>query len=357
MTYDDLRAASLRAWLLTLAAEYEAVRTQAAPALDGLTWPSFEISERLERTLGHWDAGRRCIGFSMRLIREGSWDDIVATLKHEIAHQVVHELFGETGAAEHGPAFTEACRRLGIPATATRRLSDSAAGGPPILRRIEKLLALGQSANRHEAERALAKAQELMLKHNVSEPPAERPGYSLCIVGPAYRRTPSHIWWITRILADFYFVQFISRVHREADGRSCSVLELYGRSDNLPMAEYVFYFLLHEGDRCWRRYAAGCRPSRGSGPRLSFLKGLYDGVWRTLRVQRRMLADELALVWHGDPQLEHFFRERNPRVVSRKRRSTVHADAHAAGRAAGEKLRIHAGLRAPRERPGGLLPG
>jgi len=79
-------------------------------------------------------------------------------LKHEMAHQFVHEVLGEQE-APHGPAFRATCARLGI---------DQRAGGLPqpaqsadqrrLLERVHKLLALAQSDNQHEAEAAAAAA-------------------------------------------------------------------------------------------------------------------------------------------------------------------------------------------------------
>ena len=84
-----------------------------------------------------------------------------------MAHQIVDEVFVVASETDHGPAFKRACALLEIEPDATMQLADQPEAVDSMRRKIEKLLALGQSTNHHEAEQALAKAHELALRYNV----------------------------------------------------------------------------------------------------------------------------------------------------------------------------------------------
>ena len=136
--------------------------------------------------LGRWVPEHRSIEIARRLVLEHPWGIVVEVLKHEMAHQYVHEVLGKTEESAHGPAFREVCERLGI---------DSSAAGIPaagattpedarVLERIARLLALAESANVHEAQAAMNAAQRLMLKHNLdSVADKRRAGYGFRHLG------------------------------------------------------------------------------------------------------------------------------------------------------------------------------
>jgi hypothetical protein len=349
-------------WVIALLHEFG--RLQAAyPELADLRPPNLRVSEALTRTLGQWDEDSRCISLAAWLFERARWQDIIDVFHHEIAHQIVSELYGIRHAMPHGEAFQRACRLLGIPAETTRALAPDEAPAHAesgAMRRIRKLLALGDSPNRHEAEQALAKAHALMLKHNIKQQEMLPPeGYTLRIVGQPFKRMPSYIWAIANIVSDYYFVLYIANryvpVHPDYDGNVYQQIEFYGTAENLDLAEYVFYFLLHQGKREWARYKeANQLPNNRR--RLAFLRGLYTGVAEKLAAERQTLADQHALVWLGDPRLDAFYRERNPRVSSRRSYTRLNADAHADGAAVGARLRLAKGVTGAATRRGRLLP-
>src|SRR5271170_7373995 len=121
----------------------------------GLNVPTFELGSG-RRTLGQWVLATRTLEMSRLLLLERPWGEVIEVLKHEMAHQYVHEVLGETSQTPHGPAFRAACERLGV---------DSASAGLPraapyddttarAVERIARLLALAESPNVHEAEAA-----------------------------------------------------------------------------------------------------------------------------------------------------------------------------------------------------------
>ena len=135
----------------------------------------------MEKNWGTWDPFFRAITLSERLIKEHSWDVVLEILKHEMAHQYVSDQMGLPREASHGPAFKEACKKLGVAAWAARATGDIPDIIPSLrervlsrdderlLDRVEKLLSLAQSSNEHEALLAMERVRELYAKHNLDK--------------------------------------------------------------------------------------------------------------------------------------------------------------------------------------------
>src|SRR5262245_14973358 len=181
--------------------------------------------------LGRWLQETRSLEISRPLILEQPWGAVIEVLKHEIAHQYVHEILGETTESPHGPAFRATCARLGI---------DAAASGVPrvqpeqakIVEKIARLLALAESPNQHEAEAAAAQAQRLMLKHNLDVRKDAR-GYGYRHLGAPNGRVTESERLLAMILGRHFFVEVIwIPVYRPLDGKRGSVLEVCGTPAN-----------------------------------------------------------------------------------------------------------------------------
>jgi len=124
------------------------------------------------RRLGQWSRTARTLELSRALVLASPWPHVISVLEHELAHQYVDEVLKIHDEAAHGPAFQRVCAERGI---------DGRAAGVPVpsdapaqeaeraLDRIRKLLALAGSPNQHEAEVAMRKAHELMLRHNIED--------------------------------------------------------------------------------------------------------------------------------------------------------------------------------------------
>ena len=132
-----------RQWLHSLLLRWEHINLDF---LDGkLTAPTFVIDDSKTR-LGRWDPHTRTIGISKHHLLEHTWAEIEDTLKHEIAHQVVTELFDAGGSKPHGDLFHRACRMLGMDRS-PRSTQDMPPEHVRILKRITRLLNLSTSAN------------------------------------------------------------------------------------------------------------------------------------------------------------------------------------------------------------------
>jgi len=157
-------------------------------------------------------------------------------LKHEMAHQYVDEVVGETGETAHGPAFRRVCEERpsttaasGLPPRAGPGESGALdAGQERVLGRVAGLLALGQSANLNEAQAAMSAAQRLMLRYNLDAAGAGHGagqgaargragqgvgavarGYGFRHLGEPSGRVDESQRVLARLLADHFFVEVI----------------------------------------------------------------------------------------------------------------------------------------------------
>jgi len=93
-----------RAWTLQCYKEHENICWKCR--ID-ISTPVIEIVEA-KSFWGYWhhNLGSGTIKLSLNLINEHSWDVVINILKHEMAHQIVTELFD--GKNNHGELFQRA---------------------------------------------------------------------------------------------------------------------------------------------------------------------------------------------------------------------------------------------------------
>ena len=308
-----------------------------------LTGASIELSDAGSR-LGRWLPDVRTIEIARALVLRHPWGVVVEVLKHEMAHQYVHEVLGLVQESAHGPAFRELCERLGIDASAA---GVPAAGGTSaedarVLERIARLLALAESANVHEAQAAMSAAQRLMLKHNLeSVVSAQRPkGYGFRHLGKPTGRVNEAERLLGTILGKHFFVEVIwVPVYRPTEGKRGSVLEVCGTPANLEMAAYVHAFLTHTAEHLWREHKQA-KHIHGDKERRTYLAGVMVGFLEKLNAARTEHRQQ-GLVWVGDADLEGFYRKRHPRIVHVRHAGSRRTEAHAQGREAGRKIVLH----------------
>ncbi len=315
--------------------------------------PTLELV-RARETLGRWVLSTRTVEISLPLVLERSWSVVVEVLKHEMAHQYVHEVLKETAQAPHGPAFRGACARLGVDARASgvpaaqdscapdgAALPRSDVDEERIVTRISRLLALAESSNRHEAEAAMAAAQRLMLKHNLEavRTNASR-GYLFAHLGRPTGRVGEHERLVAMILGKHFFVEAIwVPVYRPVEARRGSVLEICGTKANLAIAEYVHGFLLGTAERLWSDHRRA-RELAGNRERRAYLAGVMTGF--ADKLARQDAASRAAgLVWVRDGDLGDYLRKRHPYVRHVRHTGQRRTDTWVDGREAGRKIVLH----------------
>jgi predicted SprT family Zn-dependent metalloprotease len=306
------------------------------------------LSDSIKR-LGQWNPEKRTIEISRSLVCEHPWSTVLEVLKHEMAHQYVHEVLGRCDETSHGPSFREVCDRIGVDPRASgvpqsSSASDSADGDIRILERISGLLALAQSANVNEAQAAMSAAQRLMLRYNLEAAIAlPHRGYGYRHVGVPTGRVSESERLISVILNDHFFVEVIwIPVFRPLENKRGQVLEICGTPANLEMAAYVHAFLTSGAERLWQEHkrAMGITSNRD---RRGYLAGVMEGFREKLEREGKKHEKE-GLVWVGDADLTAFYRKRHPYVRHTRTAGERRTAAHSYGRDAGRRLVLHRGM-------------
>ncbi|MDB4961212.1 MAG: hypothetical protein JWP01_1211 [Myxococcales bacterium] len=291
---------------------------------------------------GRWVGPARTIELARTLVLERPWPEVIGVLEHEMAHQFVDEVLGVRDESAHGETFRRVCADRGI---------DARAAGPAVpttepaeidrvLDRIRKLLALAGSPNQHEAEIAMRKAHELMLRHNIEAARAQADReFEIRHLGDPHKRRSRVESDIMILLTESFFVKVIRLpVYLPRTGTRGSVFEISGTRPNIEMAAHVYAFLLATADRLWQANRSDKRVRSGRD-RLSYQSGVVRGFREKLGAERVELRGT-GLVWRGDAKLDDFYRARHPRVTTR--RTSIRLDgAHAAGREAGRSVVLH----------------
>lgn len=339
-----------RVWLRQLLAEHQQICW--LHGLD-LRAPVFEINENGSRA-GSWSPGHSSLKIAAWLIKEHSWDVVLEVLKHEMAHQYVHEVLRRSGERPHGAAFQEACQRLGVHprfCRATSRIPRliSSAKRPPraILARVEKLLSLAQSANEHEAALAMEKANVLLRRHNISRlEQGSAAEYDYLIINGGKKRISAVQRTIAAILKDFFYVKVvIGRQFDAACGETFRVLELIGTEENLAVADHVYFFLTNRLEALWQEYRAA--KNAAGREKRSYQLGVLTGFQGRLRSQEEeIVATERslssALICSQDHGLVSYYHSRHPRLRKvRHRGAKVYSNSYKAGEEEGKNLVIH----------------
>jgi len=149
-----------------------------------------------------------------------------------------------------------------------------------LLDTIRRLLALGQSPNEHEAEAAIAKAAELMRRHNLSQAALEAVELDdrwETRTASETSRMPLCADIVGSLLLEFFFVEV---VYFRRDGKTHLVI--FGRPHNVMIANYVYRYVL---ERC----AALAKLRR---IRRRDRKSYYTGV--IFGYAKKLLAERLA---------------------------------------------------------------
>ena len=300
--------------------------------------------------LGRWHSQGRTLEMSRTLVLTRPWLEVASVLEHEMAHQFVDEVLHVVGEPPHGPTFRRVCAERGIDGRAAGSpcaaapVDPNAPGADPgvdrVLDRIRKLLALAGSPNQHEAEIAMRKAHELMLRHNVEATAARvEQSYEVRHLGDPGKRGNRVESDIAGLLLEFFFVKvirvpiFVPRL-----GKAGAVYEIAGTRANVEMASHVYAFLLATSERLWSENRHDTRVRNGRD-RLAYQSGVINGFREKLLSERKDLK-QTGLVWVGDSELDRFYHARHPRITTR-RHSVQLNGAHAAGREAGRNVVLH----------------
>jgi hypothetical protein len=328
---------------------------------------------------GQWDSEARTIHLSRSLLRGHPWFQILAILKHEMAHQLVDELQNQPvlNGKPHGEAFQWACKRLGVPAEFSKASANLQECGldwrtdkrdevsEKMLDRVRKLLALAQSANEHEAVLAMNRVREIYAKYNLEH--KEGPEFVHLVISNGSKRMEAHEKKINGILVGHFFVEIISgQTYDVRSGDYHRTVEMIGRRENVMMAEYVYHFLLQQSESLvGQMILNGQRLSRVA--KKSFRLGILQGFSEKLKTIEKPAGNDgldinvisKALVaFNNDPQLNDYISTVYPRLRMVSANSQrIDSAAYAAGKQAGNKITLNKPVAGGTGNLGRMLPG
>ena len=313
-----------------------------------LKQPLISLSDG-ETALGLWQPERRSLSISVSHVERDPWLEVMETLRHEMAHQYVSEVLRVDGERPHGEAFRQACHKLRCSPRARAAAAAGADDGsdPRVLRLIKKTLSLAASPNEHEAQAAVDKARDLLLRYNVDLVELDRArSFGIRRLGPVKGRRTSYELWLALLLQDFFFVEVLWVFDYDAArDKSGTVLQVHGTATNLEMADYTYSYLVELLERLWQQYRRE-RGLKSNRERQRYYAGVLEGFHRKLQQQERAAARTAgpapeALVWRGDARLREYFSYLNPRVRTRRGRGVTASEVHGHGLAAGHQVNVN----------------
>ncbi len=360
-----------RFWGWQLSREFQAVCYQYSLSLQP---PAFTITES-KTQYGSWWPSYREIRISSVLIRWHSWDVTLQVLKHEIAHQICSEIFHNDNGG-HGEDFIKACNMIGLPSPFRHSHGDlpqkidmpgDERTSCRIIEKIRKLLALAGSSNVHEARLAMETAGRLLKKHNLNKI-REQEEYIYAIINGKRKRIEQYQRRIIMILTKFFFVKALySSMYDPLANETYKTFEIYGRKENVEIAEYCYYFLENKLPLLWRRNRLDHRGNIRIAKKSYYL-GLLQGFHDRLLAQEvstgkgdkgipsSQLLTDSELMIADDLRLQHFIHARYPRLSKRSTPGVkIYRDIFDTGVKTGRDLIFHKGIEADHGNEGKVL--
>lgn len=290
-----------------------------------------------QKKLGYFDPEFCELGFHERLMHSKELHNII---RHELAHYMTFIHFG-SGLLPHGAEFKAFCMGMGwgpeVYQASVCLEESTIEEKSEILRKVQKLMALTKSSNPYEAELALIKSQELLLKHNL-ETPLHDDGEKIYLKRVMkQKKISAKMRSIAKILETF----FVNIVFRRAE--NCVCLEILGNKVNLEIAEYVSEVLDGELDHLWNA-AKKLHLLKGQIAKNSFFHGIAKGYCHKIHsLKQELLVIEKALI--EAKKLVY------PRLSTSKSSARACKNSTALGEQMGRALKINPAVKSSPESP------
>ena len=284
----------------------------------------FEHSSKM----GYFDAEMYEIGVNKCYLFETD-ADLRDLLRHEIAHFMTFIKYGPL-TPHHGSEFRSICAEYGWKNEVARAKSSSndRKQSLRILQKVQKLFTLSSSHHAHEAEAALLKARELLLKYQLD---LEIKDDDEMEIHRLFKqtKTSAKLEAIASILKHFFVYPVFNH------GKGCVYLEIFGNSENLEIATYVGGFLEKEFENLWKQTGL-----KGLRAKNSFFRGIAKGYDQKMKP---LLHEEKALI-SLENKLMTAASKAYPHLSMTKRHVQTDEKAARIGKDRGEKLTIRKGL-------------
>jgi hypothetical protein len=239
-----------------------------------------------------------------------------------------------------------------------------------LLDRTNKLLALAQSDNEHEARLAMQRVRELYAKYNLEQIEKRREAQFVSwVINFKSKRIEGWQSLILVILDKHFFVRTISFSQFDPiDLVEYRAAEIVGKKENVMMAEYVYQFLERTVHSLWKKHLEA-KPTLEELPHATlrsekrhFMIGVLDGFMERLDESSsychlgRSESECKSLVRTADRELNAFYRTKYPRVsTSSGGGFTPDRETYKSGVSEGQKIRLHKPVTGSAEQKGNLL--
>lgn len=352
---EQVEQENLHLFLYQLMSEFEKVNNEIYYHLGHrLRLPRFVVNRQ---KWGKYNNDTRTLSLHEDLFKQFEWGAVVHVLKHEMAHMVVREVFGDLTSRSHGEAFAKACKVVECDTRCC--VSNEFLAGfkgkdheSPIVEKIRKLMAKGQceGASEAEAEAFLGKASSLMSAHNISN--VEVMGTEKCFVarpvGGKHVRYPKWLFAIGRLVCENYNVEQIrTYTTNPKTGQTYSYLEIFGEVHNVEVADYVFHVLLNQINSLYEKFKkSGRKTSYRKISKSSYVQGLIQGYRAKLHESKvdseDFTPEQNALILANDAMLKEKYHDRYPNM--RMSKSKTRGAGFSQGQGDAGKLSIHTGV-------------
>ena len=282
-------------------------------------WPLKVVVFDRTRFLGYFDADDLCIGLHHSLMTEAKWPVVKNILRHELAHYLRWiDNDQQPDATPHSTAYRALCASFGwgeavFRASANLEAENNAVEGDSItdafMTKVKKLFALAESANTHEAEMATRKANELIVKYNLSflnndlDIAARHPFPLLVDLEVLnFKRRSQKQATIASILKTFGVFTVFSKNSIRAIGPEASV----------TVAEYVAQFLDRKLEALYRSAKQRNPSMSGTTIKNSFFRGIGQGYLEKIKQDQAHSTPLHPSAGHGatalsvGEQLQHY---------------------------------------------------
>lgn len=237
--------------------------------------------------LGYFDSNFFEMGFHERLMHS-SREQLHQVIRHELAHYITFIEHGETSPS-HGVAFRTFCQRMGwgeeiYRATLCLEGAENATNREEssIFRKVQKLMALTTSSNKNEAEQAMIKSQQLLLRHNLESNYIEGEDGERMFLKRILKQKKINAKM--RAIANILETFFVSTVYNRTG--EFTYLEILGSAVNIEIAEYVATVLQSELETLWDQ-AQRQANLKGAVAKNSFFVGLARGYCNKIQALKR----------------------------------------------------------------------
>lgn len=323
---------------------------------EAVSYPIKIVIYNHKSMLGYFEPHFYELGFHECLMHT-SPQQLRNVVRHELAHYITSTLYGE-GIQAHGVEFRAFCEKMGWGEEvykATTCLEEGPLAVPieenPVLRRIQKLMALANSSNKNEAESAMIKSQQLLLKHNIESKymggEEEERLFLKRIM--EQKKENAKMRSIARILETF----FVNVVYQRARGFIC--LEILGNAVNVEIADHVATILDSQLEQLWEEARKNFR-LKGAIAKNSFFLGLAKGYCDKIRALKRdydtTVSQALMVI---EKQLIDAQSMVYPRLSSGRSHGSHCAESAALGQQMGRQLNINPALKQSSKESGALI--